>query len=39
MSDTQASLYERLGGPAGIFSIVEDIWQNHTINPQLILIN
>lgn len=33
MSDTQASLYERLGGQTGIAAIVEDIWANHTSNP------
>ncbi|AKH20425.1 group I truncated hemoglobin [Sedimenticola thiotaurini] len=33
MSNTQASLYERLGGQSGIAAIVEDIWANHTSNP------
>ncbi len=33
MSDTQTSLYERLGGRSGIAAIVEDIWKNHTSNP------
>jgi len=33
MSDTQASLYERLGGQSGIAAIVEDIWKNHISNP------
>jgi hemoglobin len=33
MSDTQASLYERLGGSTGISAIVEDIWANHISNP------
>lgn len=33
MSDTQESLYERLGGQSGIAAIVEDIWINHTSNP------
>lgn len=33
MSDTQASLYERLGGLSGISAIVDDIWGNHVSNP------
>lgn len=33
MSDTQASLYERLGGQTGIAAIVENIWDNHISNP------
>lgn len=33
MSETQATLYERLGGQTGIAAIVEDIWANHTSNP------
>lgn len=35
MSDSQASLYERLGGQTGIAAIVEDIWKNHTVNPHV----
>jgi hemoglobin len=33
MSESQANLYERLGGATGIHAIVEDIWTNHTSNP------
>jgi hemoglobin len=33
MSETQENLYERLGGAAGIHSIVENIWSNHISNP------
>ncbi len=33
MSESQANLYERLGGATGIHAIVEDIWANHTSNP------
>ncbi|MFA9460063.1 group I truncated hemoglobin [Thiohalorhabdus sp. Cl-TMA] len=29
------SLYERLGGHEGISGIVEDIWKNHTTNPEV----
>lgn len=35
MSDTQESLYQRLGGQPGISAIVEDIWINHTSNPDV----
>ncbi len=33
MSETQASLYDRLGGATGIHGIVENIWDNHITNP------
>jgi hemoglobin len=33
MSDTQTSLYDRLGQQAGIAAIVENIWENHISNP------
>jgi hemoglobin len=32
MNESQASLYERLGGYNGIAAITEDIWANHTAN-------
>ena len=32
MSESQASLYERLGSFDGIAAITEDIWANHTAN-------
>lgn len=35
MSDTEATLYTRLGGQQGIAAIVEDIWNNHTKNPEI----
>ena len=31
MSESQASLYERLGGYDGIAAITEDIWDNHRL--------
>ena len=33
MSETQESLYDRLGGQTGIHAIVENIWSNHISNP------
>lgn len=30
---SEKTLYERLGGAAGIARITEDIWRNHTSNP------
>ncbi len=33
MSETQSSLYERLGGSTDIHAIVENIWGNHVSNP------
>lgn len=32
MSESQSSLYERLGGSDGIAAITDDIWANHTAN-------
>lgn len=33
MSESQANLYERLGGQSGIHAIVENVWENHVSNP------
>lgn len=33
MSNKTASLYERLGGYAGIRKVSEDVWKEHTSNP------
>ncbi|MCU7805331.1 MAG: group 1 truncated hemoglobin [Candidatus Thiodiazotropha sp. (ex Lucinoma borealis)] len=35
MSETNTTLYERLGGQNGIAAIVEDIWNNHVSNPAI----
>ncbi|MCU7931013.1 MAG: group 1 truncated hemoglobin [Candidatus Thiodiazotropha sp. (ex Codakia rugifera)] len=35
MSETNTTLYERLGGQTGIAAIVEDIWNNHVSNPAI----
>lgn len=32
---TEKTLYERLGGAAGIHAITEDIWANHVSNPAI----
>ncbi|MCU7842020.1 MAG: group 1 truncated hemoglobin [Candidatus Thiodiazotropha sp. (ex Troendleina suluensis)] len=35
MSETNTTLYERLGGQSGIAAIVEDLWNNHVSNPAI----